>query len=286
MESELQNRCIRSSEGRDILRWGYTPKGSFTTKEDCKIISNDPMPLDPIWGKIWSLGTWPEVSLFLWLVGHRKILTWDNLRKRNFHGPSICPNCNSQEESLQHLLDSCTLANQLWEKASFRCQKRCRVSKDIINSIRHWHQNPYKSELLNQLWRMIPGLLLWTIWKERNKCIFKDQSIPVEIIWGNFCLNLKETLALQTWHTKDFPTLANEKAIWENCNIQLPQGTHNHRPSKGNNIKKHLWTPPPKHTFKLNFGGASKGNPSKAGFGGIFRNHECSPLLIYFGNIG
>lgn len=44
--------------------------------------------------------------------------------------------------------------------------------------------------------------------------------------------------------------------------------------------------PPPKHTFKLNFDGASKGNPGKAGFGGIFRDHEGSPLLIFFGNIG
>ena len=196
INSELQNRRIKLSDSRDILRWGYTPKGSFSTKEAYKIMCNDPIPLDPLWSRIWTTGIWPKVSLFLWLFGHQRILTWDNLWKRNFHGPSKCPNCNTQEETLQHLLDSCSLANQLWEKASFHCQKRCRVSEDIIKSIRNWNQNPYKSELLNQLWRIIPGLLLWTIWKEWNKCIFKDQSTPLDIIWSNFCLNLTETLAL------------------------------------------------------------------------------------------
>jgi len=63
---------------------------------------------------------------------------------------------------------------------------------------------------------MIPGLLLWSIWKERNKHIFKDQRTLLEIIWGNFYLNLKETLALRTWYSDDFPTLANEKSIWAN----------------------------------------------------------------------
>jgi len=260
------------------------PKGTFTTTEAYKIISANTSPLDPIWGRIWSAGTWPKVSLFLWLVGHRKILKWDKLRRRNYHGPSICVNCKSQEETLQHLMDSCTLANQMWEKASFQCQRTCRVSNDITNSIRQWHQNPYKSEVLNQLWRLIPGLLTWCIWKERNKCIFKDQTTPLEIIWGNFCLNLKETLELRTWMLDDFPTLANEKAIWANWNLPLPQGNPSQAPSENSKEKKDTWIPPPKHIFKLNFNGASKGNPGNAGYGGIFRNHEGSPLLIYCGN--
>lgn len=79
---------------------------------------------------------------------------------------------------------------------------------------------------------------------------------------------------------------ANEKAIWENWNIQLPQGSPVFKPIGKANISKHLWLPPPRHRFKLNFDGASKGNPGKAGFGGIFRDHKGSPLLIYLGNIG
>ena len=38
--------------------------------------------------------------------------------------------------------------------------------------------------------------------------------------------------------------------------------------------------------IKLNFDGASKGNLGKAGYGGIFGNHEGQPLLSFFGSIG
>lgn len=38
--------------------------------------------------------------------------------------------------------------------------------------------------------------------------------------------------------------------------------------------------------FKLNFDGASKGNPGLAGYGGAIRNSEGNPVGIYWGYIG
>jgi len=99
-------------------------------------------------------------------------------------------------------------------------------------------------------------------------------------------MNLKETLMLHSWTLEDLPSLDNEKAIWANWNMQLPQETYIKAPSRSINTKKDSWTAPPKHTFKLNFDGVSKGNPGKVGYGGIFRNHTGLPLLVYFGNIG
>lgn len=38
--------------------------------------------------------------------------------------------------------------------------------------------------------------------------------------------------------------------------------------------------------YQLNFDGASKGNPGKTGYGGVFRDHFGSPHLIYLGSKG
>jgi len=46
------------------------------------------------------------------------------------------------------------------------------------------------------------------------------------------------------------------------------------------------WTPPPFNMFQLNFDGASKGNPGKVGYGGVFRDHESNPQCIFMGSIG
>lgn len=45
------------------------------------------------------------------------------------------------------------------------------------------------------------------------------------------------------------------------------------------------WIPPSIGLLKLNFDGASKGNPGDAGYGGIFRDHKGNPLLIFYGSI-
>eukprot|EP00253_Pinus_taeda_P034155 PITA_34155 len=113
LEDELKKRSIRLENSEDILRWGYLPKGSYTTSESYNLIGNFSTKPDPLWGRIWSFKAWPKISHFLWMVGHRNILTWDKLRRRNFHGPSICHNCIKNEETLQHLLDTCPIANQI-----------------------------------------------------------------------------------------------------------------------------------------------------------------------------
>lgn len=124
---------------------------------------------DPLWNKIWDPKIWLKVSTFLWLLCHDKILTWDNLRKRSFHGPSICPNYKQEEETTQHLMNFCPLVHKLWEKVSVRCQKDGRTQGDIASIVRNWSKNPFKSKLLNSLWKLILGFLMWSLWKEGNR---------------------------------------------------------------------------------------------------------------------
>jgi len=164
----------------DILRWGYEEKGTFTTKEAYNIIIKEHIIKDALWSKIWDSSNWLKVSTFLWLLCQNKILTWDDLRKRNFNGPSICPNCKQEEEKIIHLMQTCHIGHKLWEKVSFHYQKEGRIHGDIRAIVCNWNQSPYKRKLLNTLWKLIPSLLMWNIWKERNHRIFKSQSMSIE----------------------------------------------------------------------------------------------------------
>lgn len=46
------------------------------------------------------------------------------------------------------------------------------------------------------------------------------------------------------------------------------------------------WSPPPIGCLKLNFDGASKGNPKPAGFGYVLRNHSGKIVRVVFGPSG
>eukprot|EP00253_Pinus_taeda_P028233 PITA_28233 len=280
----LQKRWIRQDQEEDILRWGHQPKVSFTTSEAYNLSCSFSSPLDPVWSKIWKLGSWPKIAHFLWLVSHKKILTWDKLRKRSFHGPSLCPNCVQNEETLQHLLADCPLANQLWDRTSFRFQKNCRGEDDIVNALRLWPSQPYNCKILNQLWCILPGIVLWNIWKERNQRIFKSKHSNSEEIWRKIQQNIQETMALHTWTKDDFPTMDNERNILENWQVQLPLDSLNNQTTIAQNRDDCQWQAPPTGTFMLNFDGASKGNPGEAGFGGIIRDSEgnlnLQPIIV------
>ena len=72
--------------------------------------------------------------------------------------------------------------------------------------------------------------------------------------------------------------------VWQNWNLNLGI-TPKIRKKTATNTPLN-WIPPSPGVFKLNFDGASKGNPGQAGFRGIIRNFNGEIQHLYFGSIG
>eukprot|EP00253_Pinus_taeda_P024057 PITA_24057 len=286
LAEELQKRQILKATEQDKLRWGYEEKGTYTTKEAYHIIIKDQLTKDKLWEKIWSPPIWPKISTFLWLLSHNRILTWDNLRKRKFEGPSICLNCKMEEETAVHLMQLCPFSRKMWEKVTFHCQKEGREIGNVNNTLRNWPQKPYQSNILNSLWQIIPGIVMWNLWKERNRRIFKNQSMDVQQVWQIIIKNVQETLSIRCWSQEDFPSNNKEQAVWNNWKIHLSSTNFlSSSFNKQKDIPSH-WSPPPPNSFMLNFDGASKGNPGETGYGGAVRNPQGQVLKVFFGSIG
>jgi hypothetical protein len=69
----IQERQVECREGEDIIRWGFQGNGEFNVKAAYQILQDSgPLPIRPIWRKIWSKSLWPKISTFLWLVANKK----------------------------------------------------------------------------------------------------------------------------------------------------------------------------------------------------------------------
>jgi hypothetical protein len=111
-----RHRKIPNREGPDILIWGHSTTGNFSVKEAYYLQGNyHNQETNNIWNKIWNKALWPKVSTFLWLIIHNIILTWDNLKRRGFIGPSICVLCQCQEETKEHLFNGCHYNQSIWD---------------------------------------------------------------------------------------------------------------------------------------------------------------------------
>lgn len=63
---------------------------------------------------IWKVKAPARVVAFGWLALQGKILAMDNLQKRKMIVVNACPICLTDEESVDHLLLNCKLAQWLW----------------------------------------------------------------------------------------------------------------------------------------------------------------------------
>ena len=87
----------------------------------------------------------------------------------------------------------------LWEKITIKCRRTNRVRGDVVQTIQSWEVDHFQCAILNHTQKLIPGFLFYTIWKERNRCIFKGEINEESDIWNRFRINILETLLVQYW---------------------------------------------------------------------------------------
>jgi ribonuclease HI len=95
-----------------------------------------------------------------------------------------------------------------------------------------------------------------------------------------------ETLNLQQWTDENLHNIPSELTILQHWQ---PLPSHHSLPPTSPSTplsSPSFWSPPPVDFIKLNFDGASKGNPGAAGYGVVFRNHQGHIILINAGNLG
>jgi ribonuclease HI len=187
---------------------------------------------------------------------------------------------------MNHLLNSCSYTTQLWDQAAIIMRKSDRQRESVIDTIAEWRDQAFHSPLLNRIWKLLPSFILWKIWKERNIRVFRNLSQPWQHCWHQCRNHILETISLQHWTDDTGGSIPSELLIlqhWQplpSCpplTLSLPS-FHTLSPSS--------WSPPSIPFIKLNFDGASKGNPGAAGYGAVFRDHLGHILLITVGYLG
>lgn len=69
-----------------------------------------------IWALFWSKECLLKASAFAWLVVKGGILTGERRKRLGFVGPSKCVMCNQSEESADHFLLTCEVAQKCWSE--------------------------------------------------------------------------------------------------------------------------------------------------------------------------
>ena len=96
-------------EREDKIWWVPSRKGKFDVRSFCKILTHNETICFP-WRSIWQTKTPLRVAFFVWTAVLGKILTLDNLRKRQLIMINICCLCKLDGETVDHILLQCEVA--------------------------------------------------------------------------------------------------------------------------------------------------------------------------------
>jgi hypothetical protein len=113
------------------------------------------------------------VTVFVWSTALGKILTHDNLRKRNAVVIEWCCMCKKNGESIDHLLLHCEVACDLWSYILILFGVEWVMPRTVLKLLTNWGALVGYGRA-KEAWRLASLCLLWCIWRERNARLFED----------------------------------------------------------------------------------------------------------------
>ncbi|KAI0522381.1 hypothetical protein KFK09_004760 [Dendrobium nobile] len=218
---------------------------------------------------IWHKSFPSTVSIFIWRILHKLIPTDDNLRRRGFIFPSKCQ-CCYHVDNMHHVFISGPVVVKFWTyfEDIFHLNFFT-TSISIYNLLDCWFVKS-KGHVRN----VIPSLILWFLWLERNDSHFNG----VVMNYQRIIHKIKEKVAaLYSANLLSVKRLKNLLFTSSTFGINL-EVDYCHKV-----MRCITWMKPHTNSFKLNVASARLG--TIVGYGGIIRDHNGIYMLGFAGPI-
>lgn len=137
-----------------------------------------PWTINTYTAKLWKSSAPSKVVAFSWLAIIDRIPTRSNLDRRHALAPGEpreCALCGHGEETTAHLLVHCDVVVMIWRKLMDWLEINFITPQHLLMHFDCWSEACNSRRLLKAFW-LIWHAVVWSIWKERNARIFKNQA--------------------------------------------------------------------------------------------------------------
>nr|CAD1826988.1 unnamed protein product [Ananas comosus var. bracteatus] len=160
---------------RTVLYWRWSTDGRFTVKSAYSAL-RDGGTKDARTSRIWSLRLSLKVKVFCWLLLKKRLLTADNLVKRELTDNTKCMLCGLEEETVNHLFTQCIITRFLMVTTQEDVQLGD-LGEEVPQVWDRWVGRTRTHPIATGLTGIIA--CWWVSWESRNKAIFgTTQSDP------------------------------------------------------------------------------------------------------------
>lgn len=190
----------------------------------------------------------PRILMFTWRCIVGVIPVGKVLNHRMPHIDPTCPMCDSADETLSHLLFQCPYAKSAWFGSFLGLVNMEEEARSYVDTVKAW----LNCEDDDHEKFKFGAILMWNIWKARNKKVFERLDTPPSRV-----IHMA---------TAQYQVLRN---AFSGAIIQNDENQFTSQP-----MKKVKWNPPPSEKLKLNVDGAT--SHTRADGACIIRDHNGS----------
>ena len=107
-----------NQDTEDSLAWAFSKDGLFSL-QSAYLLAKGLNPLNlgiSSMSWIWKADTHLRIQFFMWLCSHNNLPTSEILGSRGLNLNPLCTICHQENESVDHLLRRCNVAQDLWRK--------------------------------------------------------------------------------------------------------------------------------------------------------------------------
>ncbi|KAJ4769309.1 RNA-directed DNA polymerase (reverse transcriptase)-related family protein [Rhynchospora pubera] len=167
---ELANN-LNFSTLPDRVDWRWTNHGKYSAASTYKAFMFSGKVLSPL-RFLWKIKIPPSVKLFLLLLAHGRLLTQDQLLRRNIPCTQGCVMCTQMIcETAGHLFLDCTFATRLWNVLGYPesgSDPNASLQDKLLTRFAAANNSADKLALI--------ATTFWGLWLERNNRVFRNQS--------------------------------------------------------------------------------------------------------------
>ncbi|KAK4284155.1 hypothetical protein QN277_001024 [Acacia crassicarpa] len=231
------------SAADDFMIWSGNVNRCFSVKSPYYFFEEPNHQLaHPCYKLIWKWQGAERIRAFMWLAFQNRLPTND-WRSRWSSASAMCPLCNSQVETLIHILRDCVYARNMWLSLIHPQFLQCFFNAQLSD----WFQLNLKRVMGNSgrfSWDLVFGVGVWMLWNWRNKAGFMEDfnrpNSPASVILNSVSLYV----------------------------ITEPQGIV----TMPSSISQPKWQAPMHGWTKLNVDGAASVSHNRASCGGVLRD--------------
>ena len=137
-----------------------------------------------VWKQVWDSFSIPKINFFFWTLFHNKILTGENLCRRNIVGPHRCALCKNALETSDHMFIDCEYARKTWSIFLTRLNvippTHCSIADMFSTWKASYPHNIAGKYIWYKVWIAAPKYVCWKLWLARNEIIFNQNEIPAK----------------------------------------------------------------------------------------------------------